>query len=106
MAKTNKIVNKMVIDKLRNLLLEGNFPDVNYEETGMWKSYDLMSYTNYHSRIGMIVHSRLQGAGYPQGLFSTRLSNATFVNIAKNIVKEVTPEAILDQNQRLRTMFD
>ncbi|MCB2146551.1 MAG: hypothetical protein KQI81_08760 [Deltaproteobacteria bacterium] len=106
MAKVNRLVSKMADEKLRQLLLAGHFPKVNYEENGHWKSYSMMDYSMVNAKFVTIIHNELQAAGYPKGAFSTRLSNKKFLDIAKGIIDSITPERVETVKNRLRTMWD
>lgn len=106
MSNTSTIVYESITAKLRELLLAGNFPEVQYNEGPYSKSYAMMEYSMVNSKASTLVHKELQEKGYPKGIFSTRLRSKKFQTDVKASVDALTPERINGVMNRLRTWAD
>ncbi len=106
MANVNSFVSDRMEEKIRDLCLAGHFPKVEYKDTGKFRSYSLMEYTELRARIAKLVSDKLIEAGYEKGVFATRLRSKAFQDKATEIVKGLTVDEIKAPGPRYRTWMD
>jgi hypothetical protein len=106
MPKTNKIVHTATKAKLREVLLAGHFPEVEYAEHDYGHSYSLMEYAQVNARLAHLVDWEIKDRHVdPAGIFSKKRSQ-DFVDRVNEIMFSITPDRLKAHNQRFGTMFD
>jgi hypothetical protein len=101
-------MNKRVTEVLRNafhkMLDEGKFPMVQWEDTGVFKSYSMFEYSEYWSRFARIVDERLKEAG-EEGVFTKKYNKPLLKKIA-DVCNNVTEDDVNAQRERFKTWMD
>lgn len=107
MTNVNKIIREKARKKLEDLLLAGNFKEVEYSKTdeGFIKStkYNMMKYILLNARYMKLLDSKLK-AYYPDGIFS-RKRDKQFISISEQVINAITVNEIEAQTERFKTMM-
>ncbi len=105
MATMNKHVSKIARTRLEEILLAGHFPQVEFSKKNGFTSYSGMEYVLVWSTFTLVIHNKMVGAGYPQGIFQ-KARSAKFIVETAAIISQVTHEQISAQTTRFKTWAD
>lgn len=110
MANTNRFVESIGKAAFHPMLEAGHFPECNAgfsDVTGKLVSFSLFDYIKVYAAFRTIIHNGLKERGYPQGIFSTRLSSQKFKDDVTEIVAGITVDDITQTLPvRLKTDWD
>ena len=104
--KMNKLVSAEIRSKLREILLSGSFPEVEYSESEYGHSYNLMEYAEVNARLAHLVDWEIRDRRVdPAGVQSKKRSQ-DFMDRIHEIMFSVTPERLKNHRDRFKTMFE
>jgi len=104
LKKVNSIADEILNKKFKELLLSGNWPEVEYHETDGMHGFNLMKYTDKHSQFAKAIHAKVISAGYEFGIFQNKRDDK-YRSTIKRIVDAITV-AEVDASDRFKTMWD
>ena len=109
MSRALKSMNKKateILDKrFKVLLLEGNWPEVEYKRNEYGgASYMLIEYSSKRSQFSKAIHNKVVEAGYEHGLFQNA-RNEVYMTVVNTIIQGLTISDV-ENSDRFRTMFD
>jgi len=99
----NRKAEDIVDNKFKNLLLKGNWPEVQYRKHSCGSSFNLIEYSTVRSRFVKSVHDRLVKKGIEYGLWQNA-RNKNYLDAVKDIVDRLTPDQV-NNSDRFKTIW-
>ena len=109
MSRALKSMNKKateILDKrFKGLLLEGNWPEVEFKKTEYGgESFSMFAYAEKRSQFSKAIHNKVVEAGYEHGMFQNA-RNEVYMTVVNTIIQGLTISDV-ENSDRFRTMFD
>jgi len=102
LKKINSIAYEILNRKFKDLLIKGEFPNVNYKQTDYGHSYDMIAYSTVWAKYTKAVHTKLTDS-FEFGLWHNA-RNQTYRDEVHKISDALTVEEI-ENSDSFRTMF-
>jgi len=104
LKKINKIANTVIDKKFEELLLSGNWPEIEYrKKADGCESFLLIEHATKRAQFAKAIHNVVVAAGFEHGIFENA-RNDKYVKALQGAADTLTVQDI-DKSERFGTMF-
>lgn len=104
LKKVNSIAHEMLSTKFKELLLQGNWPEVNYKKFDGGESFNMMTYSTKHAQFCKFVHNIIVANGFEYGIFHNA-RNDKYRKAIQNALSNISVDAV-EGSDRFKTWCD
>jgi hypothetical protein len=104
LKKVNSIAHDMLSTKFKELLLQGNWPEVNYKKFDGGESFNMMTYSTKHAQFCKFVHNIIVASGFEYGIFHNA-RNDKYRKAIQNALSNISVDAV-EGSDRFKTWCD